>query len=108
MDTLCIKKNNQEGDAKTTFRAKEEEEERWIEENYIRLVHIIKVKQVLKLVTLVPELYEKTGSPKNCTGCGICMCIPQINTCKMTNKSEMMCHVTVLRLQIPGRFCVPF
>lgn len=80
LDIFCIKKNNQTGVAK--FKAKEESQ-RWIEENYIRFVPIIEIKQVLKLVIPLTELCEKTGSPKNCTGCGICMCIPQINTCKM-------------------------
>lgn len=106
LDILCIKKNNQKAVAK--YKAKKEESERWIEENYTRLVHTVEVKQILKLVIPLTELCENTGSPKNCTGCGICMCIPQINTCKMMNRSEMMCHVTVLRLQIPGRSCVPF
>lgn len=67
-----------------------------------------RVKQVLKSVIPLTELYEKTRSPKNCRGCGICMCISQINICKMMNRSEMIYHVTVLRLQIPERFCVPF
>lgn len=59
-DTLCIRKNNQKGVAKTTlFRAKEEEGKRQIEENYIRLVHIIEVKQVLKLVILLPDYMRR-------------------------------------------------
>lgn len=93
MDTFCIKKNSQKGVAK--FKAKKEEGEQWVEENCIRFVHIIEVKQVLKLVISLPELYEKTRSPKNCTGCGISMCIPQINTCKMMTRSEIV-TVTVM------------
>lgn len=49
------------------------------------------------------ELYEKTRSPGDCTDHGMYTCIPQIITCKMMIRSEVMCNITAVRLQIPGK-----
>lgn len=50
------------------------------------------VKQLLKPLNPPTGLYEKTRSPKGCTGHGMHMCIPQIITCKMMSRCEMMCN----------------
>lgn len=70
---------------------------------YKACTHDKEVKQLLKPVNPQTELYEKTRSTKDCTDHGMYMCIPQIITCKMMIRSEMMCNVTGSRLQIPGK-----
>lgn len=70
---------------------------------YKACTHDKEVKQLLKPVNPQTELYEKTRSPKDCTDHGMYTCLPQIITCKMMIRSEVMCNVTALRLQIPEK-----
>lgn len=75
---------------------------------YKACTHNKEVTQLLKPVNLQTELYEKTRSPEDCTDYGMCMCIPQIITSKMMIRSEMMCNVIALRLQIPEKALCDF
>lgn len=54
--------------------------------------HAEEVKQLLKPLNSQTGLYGKTGSPKDCTGHGMHMCISQIITYKMMIRCETMCN----------------